>query len=99
MPLADSTVSGQLHVRHTCTGKEKQAECNTHDRNVVFPTASSPNSNTDIVCESIEAVNTRVLIIPGAHESNVRTLTAVEAEGTWSSDYNASFGAAIGTYR
>lgn len=54
-------------------GGEQQAGFNTHDRNVVFPTASSPSSNMDIVCGSMESANTRVLPKFEARGSSVRT--------------------------
>lgn len=49
---------GQLYAQHACTRGEQHAGCNTHDRNVVFPTASSPSNNIEIVCGSMESFKT-----------------------------------------
>lgn len=52
-------------MHYECARGEQQAGRNTHDRNVVFPTASSPSTNMDIVCGSMESFNTQVLITIG----------------------------------
>lgn len=54
-------------------GGGQQAGFNTHDRNVVFPTASSPSSNMDIVCGSMESANERAVTKLGPRKNSVRT--------------------------
>lgn len=98
MPLADSSMTGQSHVQCTCrlVGEERQAEFSTYDRNVVFPTASSPNNNMDIVCGSMELATNELSQNSRLLRAMSEPMLACEAEG---GDYNASIGAAIGTYR